>query len=276
MRISIKVFTLSILTAIVFGAATTAFGFWWWINGFKNQPSILINQITNGSAVILNQFNSIANLEGFVVQQSKGSGQSIIYADNQGRYLVFGTIITADGHNISAQNYQQYIAPKAADVAFNYVGNTTWIQQGSPTALHQLYIVFDPNCTYCHQLFEALQPLIAKGDVSVRWIPVAFLKPSSNGRVYALLSSADPLQMLKQNEADFNEQTEDGGVPPLSNPSSTVQQQLQNNMAFLTEAQINATPALLYKTKPGTAKLDIGIANSAKLEDFVRSIGQCF
>lgn len=272
----IKNFTLSILATAVISATLTAACFMWWMNGIKSQPANLINQITHGNAVILNQFNAVGNLQGFVIQSSHDSNQSIIYADNQGRYVVFGTLIGADGHNISEQNFQQYIAPQSANVAFSYIGSTAWIQQGSNTAPHQMYVIFDPNCIFCHRLYEALQPFIQKGQLAVRWLPVAFLKASSTGKAYALLSSPKPLDMLEQNEKNFNEATEDGGIPPLNTPSAAVQQQLQNNMAFLTEAQITAAPALLYKTNNGSAKLDMGMIDPGKLKDLINNVGKSF
>lgn len=272
----IKTFSLSILAAIIISSALTSIGFMLWMNGIKGQPSNLVNQVTNGNAVILNQFNALDNLQGFVIQDARTNNQSIVYADSQGRYLVFGTVIDAKGRNVSQQNFQQYIAPQSANVAFNYIGSTTWIQQGSNSAPHQLYVIFDPNCTYCHRLYESLQPFIADGSLAVRWVPVAFLKPTSNGRVYAILSSPTPVKMLAQNEASFNETSEDGGVPPLSNPSALVKQQLQNNMAFLTETQIIATPALLYKTNAGGEKLDMGLSDPSKLKDIIGNIGQSF
>jgi thiol:disulfide interchange protein DsbG len=274
--VRVKTFTLSILAAIIISAGLTTLGFMWWMNGIKSQPTNLINQITNGNAVILNQFNAIGNLQGFVVQSSHDNNQSIIYADNQGRYIIMGTIIGADGRNISEQNFQQYIAPQSANVAFSYIGSTAWIQQGANTAPHQLYVIFDPNCIYCHRLYDALQPFIKKGQLAVRWLPVAFLKATSTGRAYALLSSSNPLQTLAQNENNFDESSENGGVPPLNNPSAAVQQQLQNNMAFLTEAQINATPALLYKTVNGSAKLDMGMIDATKLKDLISNVGKSF
>jgi thiol:disulfide interchange protein DsbG len=272
----IKTFTLSLLATALVSASITASGFLWWTNGIKSQPENLINQVTHGNAVILNQFNAVANLQGFVVQSSRDNNQSIIYADNQGRYLIFGTVIGADGRDISQQNFQQYIAPQSANVAFNYVGSTAWIAQGSKDAPHQMYVVFDPNCIYCHRLYDALQPFIKNGTLAVRWLPVAFLKPTSNGRVYAMLSSANPLQMLTQNENNFDEASENGGIPPLENPSATVKQQLQNNMAFLTEAQISATPALLYKTTNGNTRLDVGMVDPSKLKDLISTIGKSF
>lgn len=272
----VKTFTLSILASLIIGSGLTAGGFMWWMNGMRGQPTNLINQVTNGNAVILNQFNAIGNLQGFVVQSSHSGNQSIIYADNQGRYLIFGTVIGADGRNISEQNYQQYITPQSANVAFSYVGNTAWIQQGSSNAPHQMYVIFDPNCIYCHRLYESLQPFIQQGELAVRWLPVAFLKSTSSGRAYALLSSHNPLQMLEQNEKNFDEASENGGIPPLNTPSAAVQHQLQNNMAFLTEAQVIATPALLYKTVNGNAKLDMGMIDPAKLKNLIANVGKSF
>lgn len=265
-----------LITAIICVAGTSAF-FWWNNAPNLNNAVALVNTTTHGQVTILNQFQAIGNLEGFVVQSTQNTAeQAIIYADNRGRYLVYGNIVSSSGQNISTQNYQTYIAPQSASLAFNYVGNTSYIQQGSNSAPHQAYVVFDPNCIFCHRLYAALQPEIQSGQLSVRWIPVAFLKPTSQGRVYAILSSKDPVSMLEQNETNFNEQTEDGGIPPLSSASAQVVQQLQNNMAFLTEAQINSTPAILYKTKDGIAKIVAGFQDSSKLGDLIQSFTQIF
>lgn len=263
-----------LITAIVCVAGTSAF-FWWYTAPNFNNAMALINQATKGAVSIQNQFPAIGNLEGFVVQSTQNGDQAIIYADNRGRYLVYGNVIASSGQNITTQNYQTYISPQSASLAFNYVGNTTYIQQGSNNAPHQLYVVFDPNCIYCHHLYEALQPAITAGNLAVRWIPVAFLKSTSQGRAYAILSSKNPVAMLAQNEANFNQQTEDGGIPPLASPSTQVVQQLQNNMAFLTEAQIDSTPASLYKTADGTPKIIFGFPDPAKLAE-IQSGAQVF
>ncbi len=264
-----------VITAIICIAGTATF-FWWNTAPNVNNALSLINQVTHGEVTVLHQFSSVDNLEGFVVESTQNQEQTIIYADNQGRYLIIGNVVGSDGESISTQDYQTYIAPQSASLAFNYVGNVTYIQQGANNAPHQAYIVFDPNCIFCHRLFEALQPAITQGQVAVRWIPVAFLKSSSQGRVYAILSSSNPLAMLQQNEVNFNESTEDGGVPPLSSASTTVTQQLQNNMAFLTETEISATPAILYKTANGTAKLVSGFADTTKLNDLIQSFTPIF
>ncbi len=270
-----KVILAIVITAVVCIAGTASF-FWWMTAPKLNKALSLLNQTTHGGATVLRQFESIGNLEGFVVQSTEpGQSQGIVYADNQGRYLIFGTIIDSTGQNISNQDYQTYIQPASASLAFNYIANVTYIQQGANNAPHQAYILFDPNCVFCHRLFQAVQPAISSGQLAVRWIPVAFLKPTSKGRVYAMLSSQDPLAVMQQNEANFDEQSENGGVPPLTSASTAVEQQLQNNMAFLTETQINSTPTILYKTSDGTAKIANGV-DPAKLEGLIQSFSSIF
>ncbi len=270
-----KILLAIIITAIICLGGSAAF-FWWYTAPRLATIPPLISEVTHGDASILNQFQSVANLEGYVVQSTQGGSQGIIYVDNRGRYLVIGQVISANGQNISNQDYQTYISPQSASIAFHYVGNTAYIQQGSNNAPHQAYIIFDPNCIFCHRLYEAMQPAIKSGQLAVRWIPVAFLKPTSQGRVYAMLAANDPLAMLQQNELNFNEQTEDGGIPPLASPSTQVVQQLQNNMAFLTETQINSTPAVLYKLQDGTAKLVSGMPDPSKLNALIQSFTQIF
>lgn len=271
-----KLILAILLTAIICVAGTAAF-FWWYLAPNMTKTTALITDVTHGEVTVLNQFPAVGNLQGFVVQSTQSGSQALVYADNQGKYLIFGgTLIGANGQNITNQNYQTYISPQSASIAFNYIGNVSYIQQGTNNAPHQSYIMFDPNCIFCHRLYEALQPAIASGKLAIRWVPVAFLKASSQGRVYAMLSSKDPLAMLQQNEKNFNEQTEDGGVPPMTSPSTQVVQQLQNNMAFLTETQIVSTPAILYKTANGTPKLYSGFGDPSKLNDLIQSFAQSF
>jgi len=264
-----------LITAIICFAGSAAF-FWWYTAPNLSLVPNLMNKAFHGKVTILNQFPATDNLEGYVVQSTENTSQAIVYADNRGRYLVVGQLIDADGQSISSQDYQHYISPESSSLAFNYISSVAYIQQGSNDAPHQAYVLFDPNCIFCHRLYEAMQPAIKSGELAVRWVPVAFLKPSSQGRVYALLAAKDPVAMLAQNEKNFNEETESGGIPPLSTASSQIVQQLQNNMAFLTSTQITATPAVLYKLADGTPKLDTGMVDPTKLKAMIDSFSKIF
>jgi thiol:disulfide interchange protein DsbG len=267
---------LSILITAVVCLGCSAAAFWWYTAPKLEQATTLINTVTRGGVNILNQFQASNNLEGYVVQSTQNNAQSIVYVDNQGRYLFFGNLFGETGQNLSAQDFQTYIAPQSASIAFNYLNSVAYIQQGSNKALHQIYVVFDPNCIYCHRLFDLLQPYIAKGSLAVRWVPVAFLRPTSQGRVYAMLSSSNPQAVLTANETNFNESTEEGGAPILSTPSTQVKQQLVNNMAFLTAAQITVTPVLFYKSTKGLAGMITGLPDATKLSTLIQGFGTAF
>lgn len=270
-----KTLLVILVTASLSILATTLF-FWWLRAPNLSSALSLINTLTRGQVTILNQFPSIDNLEGFVVKSTQNQQQNIIYVDNRGHYLIIGNLIGKNGNSISNEDYQTYIAPQSASLAFNYISNVTYIQQGQNTAPHQAYIVFDPNCIFCHQLFEALQPFINEGQLAIRWVPVAFLKETSQGRVYALLNNANPAAMLDQNESNFNEQTEEGGITPLTSAPAATVKQLQNNMAFLTEAHILATPVMLYKTKGGVPQVTSGFTDANKMNALIQSFTPIF
>ncbi|MDD2749515.1 hypothetical protein [Acidithiobacillus thiooxidans] len=71
----------------------------------------------------------------------------------------------------------------------------------------------DPNCLFCHRWFEHEKPLVEKGRVAFRIIPVGALKPSSPIRAAEILSAPDPLALWVKNENGFKASTETGGIP---------------------------------------------------------------
>lgn len=71
----------------------------------------------------------------------------------------------------------------------------------------------DPNCLFCHRWFEQEKPLVEKGRVAFRIIPVGALKPSSPIRAAEILSAPDPLALWIKNENRFKTSTETGGIP---------------------------------------------------------------
>lgn len=62
-----------------------------------------------------------------------------------------------------------------------------------------VYVVFDPQCPYCTQLWEAAKPLADK--VRFVWLPVAVLNPHSEPQGAAILSAPDPVAMMERHES---------------------------------------------------------------------------
>jgi len=246
---------------------------------FRQMPNVdagklLIEKLTQGNVTVLSNFNSIGNLEGYVVQ-STGTNpqQGIIYTDRQGQFIISGVIVDKNGNNVNQMDFEKYVAPAAISNAYNSLNNVSWVEQGPANAPHKAYIVFDPNCIYCHQLFNALQTQISSGQLAVRWIPVGFLKSSSAGKAYAILSAQNPLQALQKNEQNFNESIEEGGIAPLKNPSQAIKNEFNKNMQFMVQNQITATPVILYKNGSGTPKSVMGLPDPNKLNTAIKNMG---
>ena len=136
------------------------------------------------------------------------------------RHLLRWTWSSTWGMVISAVTLgAAHAAPAAADHDLRYwqaLGHTHYIQEGSKGAV--IYDFIDPNCPYCHQIYTWLRNPIDNGGLRVRFIIVGFLTPSSEGKAAAILSAADPVQALQENEVQFSMQRSgpQGGIAPAS------------------------------------------------------------
>ena len=189
----------------------------------------------------------------------------IVYTDASGTYFINpATTFNIQHETLEQYGFTHYLESGLARQALQKASSTRYIMQGHENAPHKLWIVIDPNCIFCHKTFAALQPLIAEGDVQVRWILVGFLKPSSLGKAAAILSAQDPAQALQTNEANFNDAQEEGAITPLKNPSPEVQAILKTNFNFAASLVSVGTPAFIFKSPgpQGIARLQEGYPGS--------------
>lgn len=159
------------------------------------------------------------------------------------------------------------------DAIFKSAQNTNWFEQGNPKAAHQLYVIAEPNCSACHYFYESIKPYIAKGQVSVRWILVAFVNPSSPGKVAAIISSKNPAQALEYNESAFDDNHESGSISPLTNISESVKQNIVENIQFMKDSGFHSTPILLFKNADGHISVLQGAPPQDKIAELVNFIG---
>jgi|SaaInl4_135m_RNA_FD_contig_21_2639387_length_1014_multi_6_in_0_out_0_1 thiol:disulfide interchange protein DsbG len=221
----------------------------------NNLAQQAVQKITKNRVTIVKQFKSIANLTGFVIAPKGSVRKTVVYADNQGRYMVAGALVSPAGQNITQADYKKYVEDKQAPKIYAAAAKTHWVQQGSNKAPHSIYVVVEPNCIACHMLYQTVKPLIKSGQLSVRWIFVAFRKPSSEGMVAAILQAKDPGKALDENEKNFNEKTETGGIAPLKPIPAKLKTAIAANMTFMEKNGFMATPGVVYKTKSGEARV---------------------
>jgi thiol:disulfide interchange protein DsbG len=125
----------------------------------------------------------------------------------------------------------------------------------------------DPNCIYCHALYQEIMPYVLQGDIRVRFIMVGLIRPDSSDRAVAILSAADPSAALAEDQAKFDSVNEEGGYPiggsiPLAAAAAAV----KSNNSLMARTGIDGTPAFLYCSKATKdVKLMIGIPETVSL-----------
>jgi len=131
------------------------------------------------------------------------------------------------------------------------IDQATWVAEGKGE--HVIYIFFDPNCPYCHKLYDALRPLVAKQDLQLRWIPVGMLTDTSQGKAATILQADNPLDALRSNEDnfDFNDSGPGGGITPAAEIADQTRLDLIANLALLQEQNLFAVPVVVFQATDG-------------------------
>jgi thiol:disulfide interchange protein DsbG len=132
-----------------------------------------------------------------------------------------------------------------------------------------LYVFFAANCFYCHLTWKALQPYEAVG-LQVRWLPVAYQKPSSAGRAAAIMLAPDRVAALRMNETAYKPAQFDAGIQPMDTVAETLVAQLQANMQLMQKFGAPGTPALVWKSSDGKVRLRAGVPRLSELAQITR------
>jgi len=148
---------------------------------------------------------------------------------------------------------------------------STWLRDGQ--SKHVVYVFFDPNCPYCHKLYEALRDAVALGEVELRWIPVGISRESSIGKAAAILEARNPIEAFHYNEHHFTfDGGKFGGIEEETLPREETLRKLAANLALLKTAGALAVPAMLFRTRDGVARYVPGAPPTATLEEIVRNL----
>ncbi len=128
-------------------------------------------------------------------------------------------------------------------------------------------IFFDPDCPYCHKLYNDLRPWVGKDNLQLRWIPVAVLTPSSMTKAAAILQAPNRLQAFYENENNYDlnaSGSPGGGIDPAKVVEPQTRKWIDANDAVLKRAGIYyAIPLVVFSDKAGKAELFIGAPQSA-------------
>jgi len=158
----------------------------------------------------------------------------------------------------------QYASNPERGAQFLELEKAEVVVEGAKEAQSVLYVFFDPNCFYCHLTWKALQPY-EKVGLQVRWVPVAYQKPSSVGRAAAIMEAHDRAAALRENEVNYDRAHFDGGIKPMDKPQAPITTQLQANTQLMRKFGVPATPVLVWKDSNGNVQLKPGVPRLSQL-----------
>ncbi len=236
----------------------------------------LIAKATGGKAIVMQTFVD-GPFQGFVLKGTQPNApQGILFTDVSGQYLISGNVMDQNLKSLTEDAFDKYISPDKAKAAWASVNTVSYVSMGKDSAPHKLYVIVDPNCVFCHQFYEASKSYVDSGQLQIRWILGAFLKDSSQGRAAAILNATDPSAAFVQNETNFVDSSEEGGIAPLSSIPPQIAAEIQANMNFMIKNQFMQTPTLLYKNTDGTPQLYTGLPDAKQTQSLINSMGASF
>ena len=238
----------------------------------QDSPPVLKALQANGVTVV-GTFPSAGGLTAWAGY--RGQQPIALYATPDGKHLIAGTLLDDRGNDVNQEALKKAVTQPMADAVWGQVEKSHWIADGSGKAPRIVYVLTDPNCPDCNQLWSDARPWVNAGKVQLRHIMVGILTPTSAGKAAALLTSKDPATALADYEqanmaanakvmaAGRPKPLEDYGIKPMGKIPAAAQAKLDANEQLMRSLQLRATPALIWRDDNGAVQTRTGAPDSA-------------
>ncbi len=188
-----------VLSALFLGLVLT--GSWAW----ARSPAPTFQLFKRMGVRVVRRFPTGLGIEGYVIES--GMHRALVYSVGDGRGILMGNLIDAQGTNLTARFLDRYLVRGGV---WNRLDHLPWVAEGAAHPRTIVYAMVDPNCVYCHHLWQWVKPLFKDG-LQMRYLFVAVLARSSLGKAARVLQSRRPEAALDTLEARYAE----GGLLPL-------------------------------------------------------------
>lgn len=154
---------------------------------------------------------------------------------------------------LAAKPVQSYEAVAAQGKGFSV---------GAMMSAHPVYVLFDPQCPHCGQLWEAALPLHSKAKFV--WIPVSIMNSKSARQGAALLSAGNPAEAMAAHEKSILAGT--GGMATPASLPPDMERAVQNNTALFSSLGVDSVPYIVARNaNTGGVVSNAGSLNTAEL-----------
>jgi len=137
---------------------------------------------------------------------------------------------------------------------------------GAMMSANSVYVLFDPQCPHCGHLWEQAQPLLKK--VKFVWVPVAFINAKSTPQGAALLTAANPTELMSTHEASILAGT--GGIAASASIPPEVEAAIKSNTQLLNSMGVESVPFIIAKqAQTGQVVTNTGAMETLALARFL-------
>ena len=137
---------------------------------------------------------------------------------------------------------------------------------GAMMSAQTAYVLFDAQCPHCGALWNASLPLQKK--VKFVWIPVSLMSPKSTLQGAALLTAANPQELMTAHEAALLAGT--GGMMADANPSAESQAAIKSNTQLFNSLGATSVPYIVTKNaRTGAVVTNAGALQTPALAAFL-------
>ena len=137
---------------------------------------------------------------------------------------------------------------------------------GALMSAQTVYVLFDAQCPHCGMLWNASQPLQKK--VKFVWIPVSLMNPKSTLQGAALLSAANPAELMTAHETALL--AGHGGMIADGNPSADAQAAIKSNTQLFNSLGATSVPYIVAKNaRTGAVVTNAGALQTPALAAFL-------
>ena len=205
------------------------------------------------------QFDTGTGLKGYA---ARAQGEALaLYLTPDGKHVIAGTMLDANGQEVTGAQLRKHLPQPEFGSAWPLLEQATWVREGPQSAKRVIYVFTDPECPYCHKLWQAMQPHVGP-QLQVRHILVGTLKATSLPKAAAILQHADPAKALEQHEKSFTR----GGIAPASQIASSTNGKLERNHKLMKSLDLAGTPAVFYRDRSGKVRRVVGMPDAGTLE----------
>lgn len=233
-----KVFLLSAVMQMLAGQVMAG------TDGAAGKPSLVEQHLMSKGVKIAQTFPSASGLKAIVADN--GKEKRLFYVTPDGKSLLAGTVFDAAGVNVTADDLSRAgvtdstglptLSGDQLQSIWSRAEKLQWISEGKGGNI--VYVLFDPNCPYCHRLWTGLRGAVQAGKVQVRWLPVAILKDDSKGLAAAIYAAKNTSEAMAQM---VNRQLQPVRV------SDTANRNVAQNLLLLRDTGYTGVPTMLFR-----------------------------